>query len=86
MAEQRAADRRRVLKGARIVFNNGGSTINCTVRNLSAAGALIRVETVVGIPDAFVLVVADGTRQMSEVVRRSGNDIGIRFVEAKAVT
>ena len=33
--ERRQAQRYRTLKGAHIVFNRGGSSINCVVRNLS---------------------------------------------------
>lgn len=39
--EQRQATRHRTLKGAKIVFNDGHSTISCTVRNLSETGALV---------------------------------------------
>jgi hypothetical protein len=78
--EQRQAGRRRTLKGARIVFNRGRSVINCVVRNLSSTGALLRVDSPVGIPDEFVLTLDDGPSSVCHVARRTGNEIGVEFV------
>lgn len=79
--EQRQAVRQRVLKGGKIVFNHGRSAISCTVRNLSEQGALLRVESIVGIPDTFVLVVASGEQpRPCQVVRRTANEVGIKFL------
>lgn len=79
--EQRQTVRRRVLKGGKIVFNHGRSTISCTMRNVSEQGALLRVESVVGIPDSFVLVVAsDEHPRTCEVVRRTANEVGVKFL------
>ena len=39
--EKRREPRTRTLKTARIVFNDGGSVIDCVVRNLSSQGALL---------------------------------------------
>ena len=52
-SDKRNALRRSTLKGGKIVFNAGRSTIDCTVRNLSATGAKLQVNSVVGIPDTF---------------------------------
>lgn len=79
MEERRVAARRRTLKGAHIVFNQGRSTITCIVRNLSTTGALLRVESVVGIPPDFILSLDDGTSYRCGVVRRSGTEIGVKF-------
>ena len=54
--EKRKTQRHRVLKGARIVFNYGRSTIACTIRNISETGALLKVASPVGVPDQFMLV------------------------------
>jgi hypothetical protein len=80
--EHRRAGRRRTLKGARIVFNRGRSSINCVVRNLSATGALLKVESPVGIPDEFVLTLDEGPASVCHVARRTGNEIGVEFVRA----
>jgi len=82
MTERRATQRHRVLKGATIQFNKGQSTLSCTVRNLSDTGALLKLSSVVGVPDEFTLAMADGTRYACEVVRRTGTELGVRFKPA----
>ena len=51
--EQRNDQRHRTLKPGLIVFNDGYSTIECMVRNLSEGGAQLKVESLIGIPDTF---------------------------------
>ncbi len=80
--ERRATIRHRVLKGGKIAMNEGFSVIDCTVRNLSTTGAMLRVTSVVGIPDAFQLVMSDGQKFDCVVQRRTGTDIGVSFQPA----
>lgn len=76
---RRSAERHRTLKGAKITFNGGRSTITCIVRNLSEGGALLRVESVVGIPDEFILSLDHGPRLPSRVVWRRATELGVEF-------
>ena len=80
--ERRATIRHRTLKGGRIAINEGFSTIDCTIRNMSSTSALLRVSSVVGIPDAFQLVLADGQSFDCVVQRRTATDIGVSFQPA----
>jgi len=48
--------RTRVLKGAVISFRQLGTTIDCTVRDLSSAGACLTVTSPAGIPNGFDLM------------------------------
>ena len=81
MDEHRRAARRRVLKGGRIAFNNGGSTIVCQSRDLSAGGAKLVVTSAVGIPDEFMLAFDDGSASVKCVVRRrAATNIGVEFI------
>jgi hypothetical protein len=77
--EQRAAQRRIALKGGHIVFNAGRSTIDCTVRNLSAKGAKLLVNSVVGIPDTFDLVLQGHSKQPCRIKWRRLKEIGVEF-------
>lgn len=77
--DNRQAQRRSTLKGGRIVFNAGRSTINCTVRNLSSQGAKLQVASVVGIPDTFDLVLEGHARQPCRVAWRSLKELGVAF-------
>ena len=78
MDERRDKARHRVLKAGTIEF--GGGAIDCTVRNLSDAGAALDVTSPVGIPDHFTLFVqAHGTHLPCTVVWRKEKRIGVRF-------
>lgn len=77
--ERRHVPRRRTLKGAMIVFNDGRSTIAATVRNLSEAGANLRVASVIGIPDTFVLRLSDGSIHTCRAIWRKSEEIGVTF-------
>ena len=74
--ESRHDQRRKTLKGGRIVFNAGRSTIDATVRNLSSRGAKLQVTSVVGIPDTFDLVLDNDGRQSCRVVWRTLKELG----------
>lgn len=81
MEEKRSGPRMRVLKAGKIAF--GGSAIDCTIRNMSSSGALLEVESPLGIPHRFILVIpAD---QISRPCRRiwvSERRIGVLFDKA----
>ena len=78
--EERRGDRRvRVLLPCSI--HVGGRTVPCTIRNLSKTGAKIHLRDTADVPDRFELVVEeDGRRMTCAVVRRSGEEFGVRFV------
>ncbi|WEK03086.1 MAG: PilZ domain-containing protein [Candidatus Devosia phytovorans] len=77
--ERRATIRHRTLKGARIASNEGFSTFTCMVRNMSDTGALLRLPSIVGVPDDFELVMDDGRTFTCSAVHKSATDIGVRF-------
>lgn len=82
-AERRGQRRLRALKGGKIVLNAGHSIIDCTVRNLSPSGALLEVQSVVGIPGQFDIILDNGARHHACTVRwRTQRLLGVRFVEA----
>ena len=77
--DHRSAPRQRVLKGGRIVINDGFSTFQCTVRNLSATGARLKVAGIIGIPDSFDLVMDDGRKFACSVAWKTEFEIGVHF-------
>jgi hypothetical protein len=81
-SEKRTSPRRRVLKAGRIVFNGGRSTIDCRVRSLSASGALLVMESSIGIPDEFELqIISDAAVRQVKVVRRAISEIAVTFTD-----
>ena len=77
--DNRSSQRRSTLKGGRIVFNAGRSTISATVRNLSSKGAKLQVASVVGIPDTFDLILEGNARQPCRVIWRTLKELGVQF-------
>jgi hypothetical protein len=79
MENQRASQRQRILKTGTISFDRAAG-INCIVRNVSETGALLEIESPVGIPNIFTLVIAkDEVQRPCHVVWRSARRIGIGF-------
>ncbi|MHC2626792.1 hypothetical protein ACVIW2_008824 [Bradyrhizobium huanghuaihaiense] len=80
MIEKRAAQRHRVFKGGTITFEDGG--IACTVRNMSAGGAAIELESPVSLPQSFTLsITCDNFVRHCRPVWRSDKRIGLAFVQ-----
>jgi hypothetical protein len=78
MEERRTKPRRRVLKAGMIEFD--GSTVDCTIRNISPIGAALDVASPVGIPHEITLnVVTRHERQNCHVVWRKQKRIGVAF-------
>ena len=78
--EQRKAPRAHVLRGGVIAFHHHSSTIDCTVRNLTDAGACLRVTSPLGIPDDFDLVLdREKVPRHCRVIWRIANRIGVEF-------
>jgi hypothetical protein len=77
--ERRKISRHRTLKAGSITFNRAGS-IDCSVRNLSPAGALLEVASQVGIPEEFVLVIeSEHARHPCRVIWRTATRLGVAF-------
>jgi len=76
--DRRGSPRRRTLKDGRIVFNDCRSLIDCTIRNLSAHGALLLVPSIAGIPPDFDLHI-DGTCHSAHVVWKRIDSLGVTW-------
>ena len=81
-SERRAEPRHRTLKGAKIVINDGFSTFDCQVRNLSGHGAKLLAGGIIGIPQRFQLALADGRKFDCEMTWQNGQEIGVKFIPA----
>ena len=78
--ERRKKFRRRCLLGARVIFNDRRSTVDCTVKNLSGTGAQLSFGTVPTVPDEIeILMDRRKTLAAANVVWRSGNTLGVAF-------
>jgi hypothetical protein len=78
LAQERQV-RQRVLKGAQIVFKGREAVIDCVVRNLSDGGACLNVDSSIGIPDAFDLMLDHAFVGNCRVTWRKATQIGVKF-------
>jgi hypothetical protein len=78
MNEKRLSPRRRVLKSGWIIFSDKAAKLQCTVRNLSGAGACLEVSTTYGMPGNFGLMI-DGARYSCRIVWRTETRLGVAF-------
>ena len=74
-----ARRRRRALNRARIAFKGRRATIDCTVLNLSDRGACLKVESPIGIPDSFDLMLDHAPVRCCRVTWRKATQIGVEF-------
>jgi hypothetical protein len=80
MTERRCSPRHRVFKAGTIEFNRAGG-ITCMVRNLSETGACLEVESPLGIPDTFdLLITGEHVMHHCHIAWRSHHRLGIAFV------
>ena len=78
MIDKRAARSDRVFKAGKVSF--GYERMDCTVRNLSAAGAMIEVESSDDIPNEIILdILSSGARFPCHVVWRHSRRLGVAF-------
>jgi hypothetical protein len=78
---RRGQDRRTVLKGAKVVFNDGKGVLVCRVRDLSLGGARLEFPPRQAVPENFELHVAGQPVRLCERRWIRNNIVGVRFVE-----
>ncbi len=81
--DRRAAARKRTLIKAQLVFNDSHCQMDCTVLDISETGAKIRPSDLTSLPTRFELRIHFGKTHTCEVVRRSANYLGVRFLDAE---
>jgi hypothetical protein len=76
--EKQSTQHQHILKAGTISFDDSG--IDCLVRKISDDGANLEVESQIGIPDKFDLVISsEHSDHHCHVVWRKGRRIGIVF-------
>lgn len=78
--QRRQTSRQRCLFSCRIVFGSEAFTLDCTIRDVSDAGARIRLPTSMSLPSSFRVILRDGMCQEAETVWRRGQELGVRFL------
>lgn len=85
MSELRRETRLRTFLKGRIIFNNGNSSMDCLVRDLSASGARLMLSQTATLPAGFDLVIPAKDRTHKATLRwRKDDSIGVTFAEEGA--
>lgn len=78
--DARKSPRKTMLAAGKIIFNNKQSVFDCTVKNLSAGGARLRLPNLLGLPNNFELQIKKyGVTYPCDVVWRGGDQMGVQF-------
>ena len=81
--ERRAVDRRKTLLGGIIVHGASGLTLDCTVRNLSDAGALVGIRSAEHLTSPIALLVPAMDQAFEAIVKWGVRaNLGLSFVRA----
>lgn len=87
MDERRASHRARTWRGGKISFNDKRSVLDCTIRNLSREGACLQVESLVGVPAAFdLLIEGEEAPRPCRLVWQSDHRAGVEFALRRSET
>ena len=79
-SNRREQFRRTVIKGARIVFNDRKSTLDCRVRDMTTEGARLDLLTQQLLPHEFELQVSGIPARRCGLRWARGTVIGVRFL------
>jgi len=78
--DQRFSKRIKALRKGLISYNQGASTMDCSILDLSAGGARLRPDDPAHLPSNFRLRLTPSLTIGCEVVYREQSDIGVAFV------
>ena len=85
MAEQKFSLNGRTLLAGKIVSNFGQSSIDCVVRRMSDRSATAGIESPLGIPSHFhLLIPGEGPPRPCKLVWQSGKELGLEFESTDA--
>ncbi len=79
--DRRAYPRKKMLKPAQIVYQDGNCMMECVVADLSEGGARIKHTDIFACPDSFELRLKDEPAHRCEVVRKSGREVMVKFLD-----
>ena len=79
-AERRAYHRARTLFAGKIIIGDGSISPDCMIRNLSVAGARVRIARSIDLPGVVgLLVIKEGLLFDATVIWRNGDETGVTF-------
>ena len=84
--DRRSSPRRRLFRRGKIIFHDRNCTMGCVILDISEGGARIQPLDTAYLPEEFALKVGDWLAQSCEVVWRSGEILGVKFLGLAGVS
>lgn len=87
MSDHRAATRHHTLRTGIVEFDNGSASIisvPCTIRDVSATGARLQLNSSAWVPEQFALIFTSGLRKACRLAWRRDRLIGTAFADGYA--
>jgi hypothetical protein len=82
MTEARRSTRSKAIIGARALFNEGRSSVECLIRDISSTGARLSISSMIPLPREFLLEVPSRGQTYKVVLRRRrGEHAGVEFLD-----
>lgn len=78
--DHRAGPRYKASLRGRIVFDDGHTVVDCQVKDLSDAGAKLKVDASFDFPSTVTLELVDGPSYQCRVTRHGETELGVKFV------
>lgn len=79
--DRRRSPRNRTFVGGQLIFNQRRSTLDCTVRNLSETGAMVRLSDTVTLPEIVELYLpVKRESHMARIRWRDRESSGLEFI------
>ncbi len=79
--DRRAHPRKKMLKPAYIVYQDGNCVMDCVVSDLSEGGARIKPADIFACPDSFELQIKGEFARRCKVVQKSESGMGVKFLD-----
>ncbi|HEY3148670.1 MAG TPA: PilZ domain-containing protein [Dongiaceae bacterium] len=79
-SDRRGKERRIALKSGKILYNQGKTTIECRIRNISEGGARLELGTPQLLPHTFELHIAGMPVKQCSLRWAKDNLVGVQFV------
>ncbi len=79
-SELRKSPRLKAIKSGQVVIRPSGYALECTIRNISATGALIRFDDDVDLPEKVeLIIVSHNIHVQADVVWNTRSEAGLEF-------
>ena len=78
---RRKHPRKKMLKSAKIVYQDGSCVMDCFVADLSEGGARLKHTDTFACPDSFELRVKNEPARRCKVVQKSERWVGVKFLD-----